>query len=51
MLSMAARIMSLFLSEKVDRCSITLSSVPDMIAISMFRNVIYEMTTAMMKSA
>ena len=40
MLSMAARIMSLFFSEKVGHCSITFSNVSDMIAISMFRNVI-----------
>lgn len=49
MLSMAARIMSLFLSEKVGHCSITFSNVSDMIAMSKFKNMIYEMMTVMMK--
>ena len=40
-----------FLRENVGRCSITFSNVSDMIAISMFKKVIWEMTTVMRKSA
>ena len=51
MLSIAARIISLFFSEKVGRYSITFSNVSAMIAISMFRKVICEMMTVMTKRA
>ena len=51
MLPIAAKIISLFLSEKVGRYSITRSNVSDMIAISMFKKVIWEMMTVITKRA
>ena len=49
MLCIDARIISLFFREKVGRYSMTLSKVSAMIATSMFRKVICEMMTVMMK--
>ena len=47
-LSIAAKLISLFLREKVGFYSMTFSKVSDMIAMSMLRNVIWEMITVRM---
>ena len=48
-LSIVARIMSLFLREKVGRYSMTFSNVSAMMAISIFKKVSCEITTVMIK--